>query len=339
MIITNKIMKRIFLILLIIIPVLFLVGLIWWNVNTKAFSSHGTSEDFLVTKGSSASAIGFNLQEQKLIRSALAFKIYIQINGLQKKIVAGDYRISPSWSISKIAEQLTKGPQELWVTILEGLRKEEIAEKIIKTLGKIGDEANNFRSEFLALSKDKEGYLFPDSYIFAKDVKASTVVDKMLATFDKRVDSSIKAEIAKSGYTLDEVITMASLIERETRTDEERPIVAGILYKRIAKGWPLQVDASVQYVIATSKCKSSPQTCIWWPVITINDRKIKSGFNTYTNRGLPPSPICSPGLSSIKAAVYPTPSDYWFYIHDKNGQIHYTKTIEEHNLNIAKYLE
>jgi UPF0755 protein len=332
-------MKRIIIFLFIIIPVLFLVGLIWWNINTKAFSSSSASQDFLITKGSGASLIGQDLEGEKLIKSALAFKIYVQVNGLQKKIVAGQYQISPSWSISKIAEQLTKGPQELWVTIPEGFRKEEIAEKFIKSLGKVGSDADTFRNEFLSLTKDKEGYLFPDSYIFAKEVKAATVVNKMLATFDKRVDSDIKAEIAKSGYTLEEVITMASLVERETKTDEERPIVAGILYKRIAMGWPLQVDASVQYLVASSNCKSSPETCIWWPVTTINDRKIKSSFNTYTNKGLPPSPICNPGLSSIKAAVYPTPSDFWFYLHGSDGQIHYAKTIEEHNANINKYLE
>lgn len=332
-------MKRIIIFLFILIPVLFLVGLIWWNINTKAYSSSGTSQDFLVTKGSGASIIGQKLEEQKLIKSALAFKIYVQVNSLQKKIMAGEYQISPNWSISKIAEQLTKGPQELWVTIPEGFRKEEISEKFIKSLGKVGVEADTFRSEFLSLSKDKEGYLFPDSYIFAKEVKAATVVNKMFATFDKRVDSAMKAEIAKSGYSLEEVITMASLIERETKTDEERPTVAGILYKRIAKGWPLQVDASVQYLVASSRCKTSQGTCTWWPVTTINDRKIKSSFNTYTNRELPPSPICNPGLSSIKAAVYPAPSDFWFYLHGTDGQIHYAKTIEEHNLNISKYLE
>jgi UPF0755 protein len=331
-------MKRIIIFLLIIIPVLFLAGLVWWNINTKAYSSSEVSQDFLVTKGYGASIIGESLKEQKLIKSALAFKIYVQVNGLQKKIVAGEYQISPSWSISKIAEQLSKGPQELWVTIPEGFRKEEIAEKFIKSLGKVGEDANTFRNEFFTLTKSKEGYLFPDSYIFAKEAKAATVVDKMLTTFDKRVDSVIKAEITKSGYSLEEVITMASLIERETKTDEERPIVAGILYKRIAKGWPLQVDASVQYIIASSVCKSSPQTCTWWPVTSINDRKTKSSFNTYTNRGLPPSPICNPGLSSIKAAVYPVSSDFWFYLHDKDGQIHYAKTIEEHNANVKKYL-
>jgi len=157
-------------------------------------------------------------------------------------------------------------------------------------------------------------------------VSAFSVVKKMTDTFD----SKVKDLENNSGFSFDQAIILASLIERETKTDEERPVVAGILIKRLNSGWPLQIDASVQYAVGSEK--------EWWPVLTLDDLSVKSGYNTYMNQGLPPTPIASPGLSSIKAAFNPEESDYWYYIHDTKGQIHYAKTLEEHNANIAKYL-
>jgi UPF0755 protein len=123
---------------------------------------------------------------------------------------------------------------------------------------------------------------------------------------------------------------MASIIERETKTNEERPVVAGILWKRLENDWPLQVDATLQYAIANSET--------WWPILTKEDLEINSSYNSYKFTVLPPTPIASPGLSSIKASANPQDSDYWFYIHDPEAQIHYAETIEEHNNNIRKYL-
>src|SRR5581483_2493272 len=119
----------------------------------------------------------------------------------------------------------------------------------------------------------------------------------------------------------------ASIIERETKSEEERPIVAGILLKRINAGWPLQADATIQYALGN------------WDPVNADDLKIQSPYNTYLNTGLPPTPICNPGLSSINAAKNPTQSNYWYYLHDKDGQIHYATTIDEQNANIAKYLQ
>jgi UPF0755 protein len=133
-----------------------------------------------------------------------------------------------------------------------------------------------------------------------------------------------------SNLTFVEAVTLASIIERETKTDAERPIVAGILINRLNAGMPLQVDAAVQYAIGTSKD--------WWPILGLTDLKINSPFNTYKFAGLPPAPIANPGLSSLKAAFAPTATSYWYYIHDSTGQIHYAKTLAEHNANIAKFL-
>ncbi|MEJ2347990.1 MAG: endolytic transglycosylase MltG, partial [Patescibacteria group bacterium] len=143
--------------------------------------------------------------------------------------------------------------------------------------------------------------------------------------------------INNSGYNLNQIITLASLLERETITNEERPVVAGILWKRVEAGWPLQVDAAVQYAIATADCQGKIE-CEWWPILTKEDLAINSSYNTYKYPGLPPAPIASPGLSSIKAAIFPEDSPYWFYLHDADGEIHYAETLEEHNANVSRYL-
>lgn len=315
----------------------FILVLICWTASIQPVSDSKETQNFVIPKGLSASLIGERLKEKRLIRSSLAFKIYIQITARQEKIQAGEYKISPSWNLIRIVDQFIKGPANIWVTIPEGLRREEIAERFISLLGKGKDEEAVFRKEFLDLTKEKEGFLFPDTYLFPQTASASSVVSKLTSTFEKKVDSKTKSTISKSSYSLNDVVSVASLVERETRTDEERPIVAGIIYKRLSKNWPLQIDASIQYLAASNRCREKV-TCNWWQTLVKNDLKLNSSYNTYKFPGLPPTPICSPGLSSIMAAIYPKNSPYWFYLHDTNGNIHFAETIEEHNRNISVYL-
>lgn len=138
----------------------------------------------------------------------------------------------------------------------------------------------------------------------------------------------------------EEVLILASIVEREVKFNNDRPIVAGILLKRLEKNWPLQADATVQYAIASAKCKGKSAKCgNWWPKnLTREDLKIKSPYNTYLYPGLPPGPICNPGLAAIEAVLNPVGSEYWFYLSDEEGKMHYAKTAEEHEENISKYL-
>ncbi len=294
----------------------------WFYKNSRPVSDAEKFSYFIIAKGASASQIGNKLESAGLIKNALAFKLYLQFTGQSGKIQTGEFRLTPSYSLFQTADALFKGPIELWVTIPEGLRREEVAQKVAATLGR----DSSFVADFLQASEGKEGYLFPDTYLFPRDVAASTVVKRMLDTFASRTGDLENS----SGLSFGQAITLASLLERETKTDKERPVVAGILIKRLNSGWPLQTDAAVQYAVGTSKD--------WWPILTLDDLSIKSPYNTYKNRGLPPSPIASPGLSSIKGVYNPTQSDYWYYIHDAKGQIHYARTLEEHNTNISKYL-
>jgi UPF0755 protein len=311
-------------------------GAVWWSQVSQSLSTQETVKDFLIIKGSSASEIGNKLYKEGLIRSSLAFRIYVQVFGKSKKIQAGEYTLSPSYSLSKIVDLLGSGPLEVWVTIPEGFRKEEVAERFATGLGKADPGA--FIDEFLAASKVKEGYLFPDTYLFPKTASASAVVNRLVFTFDSKVGQEIRDNASKNGLSLNDVVILASIIERETLTNEERPLVAGILYKRLKKGWPLQADATLQYAVATNRCSSVPIGCKWWEPVVKEDLELNSLYNSYKFAALPPAPIANPGLASLKAAAAPQDNDYWFYLHDSKGQIHYAATIEEHNANIREYL-
>lgn len=315
-------MKKLLFLPLIAIFVVVLGGF-WFYKNSQPVSKKEAFDYFVINKGAGVSQIGNKLKSAGYIKSALAFKLYIQFTGQTNKLAPGEFRLTPSYSLFQTIETLFKGPVEIWVTIPEGLRREEIAGKFAVSL----DKDSNFVSEFLASSKGEEGYLFPDTYLFPKDASASSVVKRMIATFNAKTSGF---EPKGSDLSFAETVTVASLLERETKTDAERPMVAGIILNRLNAGMPLQIDASVQYAVGTSKN--------WWPILTLEDLKINSPYNIYKFKGLPPGPIASPGISSLKAAFSPTANDYWYYIHDTSGQIHYAKTLSEHNANIAKYL-
>lgn len=317
-----------------------LVAFVWWTQNTKPVSTHTEVSDFVITRGTNAEKVGQQLYEKGFIKSPLAFKIYVQLFDKTQKVQAGQFKLSPSYSLTQIVDALSKGPTELWVTIPEGLRREEVAEKITTGLSLDPARTTIFRSEFLTQTEKLEGQLFPDTYLFGKDVSTEKVVSTLKNTFDKRLDEQMRKDIVKTGYTLPQIITLASIIERETKGKdiEERPTVAGIYYNRLRVGMPIQADATVQYALANIKCAKAVPCEEWWPTVLRDDYQLNNSYNTYVNNALPPGPIANPGLLSLKAAIYPAESDYLFYIHDEDGKIHYAKTLAEHNQNVARYL-
>lgn len=310
----------------------------WWNQSTQPPSQDQTPHPFIIPKGRAAVSIAENLEEEGFIKSALAFKIYVQVKGQAGKIQAGDYRLSKNQPLPSLVGELVHGPIAVWVTLQEGLRREEIAVKIAGSLTLTDDKKEVFATEFLTLTKNNEGLLFPDTYLFLTNSTPRAVAKRLTENFDAKITPDIKNGFEKQNLTLEKGVTLASIVERETRTDEERPIVAGILLKRLKIGMALQADATLQYIVGSEKCEVGSEKCEWWPVVTTNDKKIKSPYNTYTNRGLPPRPIANPGLSSIKAVANPEDSPYWYYLHDREGKIHYAETPEVHGENIRKYL-
>ncbi len=282
---------------------------------------------FVIQKGESLNSIINNLEKEELIRSRIVFRILVEKEGLAKKIQAGDFRLSPSMSAYEIADNLTHGTIDKWLTIIEGLRKEEIAEIISK-------EFNVSQIEFNSIAE--EGYLFPDTYLIPKDADAEMIINILKKNYYQKVNKDIIESANRKGLDEKELIILASIIEKEAKLKEDKIKVASILLKRLKNDWPLQVDATIQYALGYQVNEKT-----WWKkYLTYNDLKIDSVFNSYENKGLPPKPICNPGLDSILAVINADDdTPYWYYLSDKNGKMHYSKTLEEHELNIERYLK
>ncbi len=286
---------------------------------------------FVVTPGQPLGTIAANLKKQNLIKNPLAFRLYVAQIGIEKSIQAGDFKISPSESSKQIAQDLTHGAIDIWVTLPEGLRLEEQAAKIEEKL-KFGQNANYMFDKKEYIKTASEGYMFPDTYLIPKDATAKFVADQLKNTFDEKVGDMLKN--SKSKMSVDDIVILASLLEKEAKTSQEKPTIAGIITNRLNIGMALQVDAAVAYAKGYDTAQNT-----WWPQITTDDYKsVKSPYNTYLSPGLPPGPINSPGIDSIKAALSPEDTDYMYYLHDAKGQIHYAKTAQEHNQNIKNFL-
>lgn len=330
-------MKKVAFLLLFLVALLPISGFAWWKGSTGAPSNSSEKVRFVIPKGKSASQVSSELYKNGLIKSPLAFKLYVRINGTSDNIQAGEFELPRNLTLTEVLGELSKGPLQLWVTIPEGLRREEVADRFVAGLQIPDSESEVFETQFLEASKNLEGKLFPDTYLFPRDATGSRVATRMNDVFKSKVGALSKSEMI-SALTDEELLVLASLVERETKGGAERPVVAGIIMNRINIGMPLQIDASVQYAIASSKCKNTNVKCDWWPILTLEDLSISSPYNTYKNNGLPAAPIASPGLSAITASYNPESSEYFYYIHDPKGVIHYAKTLEEHNANVAKYL-
>ncbi len=303
------------------------ISWLWWNDSISEVDSKDSKPlVFIVRSGDGVKSIAANLYQQNIIRSPTGFYLLVKLLGIERQLQAGDFRLNRSMNSTSIARELTHGILDLWVTTLEGWRKEEVATKLAKDID-IPEQ------EFLKYAT--EGYMFPDTYLIPRAATAAGVVKMFTDNFDKKVTVQMRVDAKKSGFTLDEVIILASLVEKEGKTNEDRPVIAGIIEKRLKADWPLQVDATIQYALGYQPLEKS-----WWKnELTADDLKMKSPYNTYLNPGLPPAPICNPGLESITAVIYPKNSDYWYYLHDPTGAVHYAKTIDEHNANSAKYLQ
>ncbi len=311
-----------------LVVVIVLIGSgMWWKDATGAIDTQDTTPvKFTISKGDGARAIAANLATDRLIRSPTAFFLLIKYLGIERNLQAGDFRINRSMDTTTIARALTHGISDVWVTMVEGWRKEEVANRLAK-------DTDLPEAEFLKVAR--EGYMFPDTYLIPPDATAGAIAKIFSDNFEAKVTSKMREDVKKQKLTLPEVVTLASIVEREGVSAEDRPIIAGILLRRLEADWPLQVDATLQYSLGYQANEKS-----WWKkYLSDEDRSVKSPYNTYLNTGLPPGPICNPGLAAITAVIYPKSSDYWYYIHDPKGVAHYAKTIEEHNANVARYLQ
>ncbi len=296
-------------------------------------SSKSPQVSFVITPGQPLVQIASNLEKQHLIKNAFAFRLLVAQMRISQNIQFGDFSLAANMSAKEIATTLTHGAIDVWVTIPEGLRVEEQAARIEQKL-KFGSNTDYQFDKKQYIQLAKEGYMFPDTYLIPKDATAQGVVNRLSDTFSQKVSQSLLAKGREHGLSPEDIVVLASLLEKEAKTSTEKPIIAGILLNRINAGLPLQVDATVSYAKGYDSAQNT-----WWSQVTTDEyQDIKSPYNTYLHLGLPPGPIASPGLDSITAAANPAQTDYYYYLHDSSGKIHYAKTSQEHQQNIQKYL-
>ena len=298
----------------------------WWQDAISSVDEKDTTPiNFSIERGEGIRSITNRLFSGGLIRSPTGFFILVKVMGKEKNLQAGDFRLMKSMTGSQIIERLMHGTQDIWITVPEGWRVEEIATEVAKSL-------NIPESEFLSVAR--EGYMFPDTYRIPSEATAGAVIAIFDNNFKTKVLQTIP-DFSDGKSDLANAIILASLVEREGKNDTDRPIIAGILKNRLEIGMPLQVDATLQYALGYQSREKS-----WWKKeLTDDDKKVESVFNTYLHSGLPPAPISNPGLSAIRAAVNPQKTEYLYYLHDANGIAHYAKTLDEHSRNIGKYIQ
>ena len=314
------------LITLFIVVIISAVGItIWTNQALSPVSESKKEKVFVIKKDENPSSFSQRLQDENLIKNAFLFRVYLKLSGLDKEIQVGSFKLSPDKSAEEIAKLLTTGRIDKWVTIVEGLRREEAAQIL-------ADEFGISKSEFLKGAV--EGKLFPDTYLIPVETNVQKILSIFKSNFDSKFDQKMRDNANNNGLSEKEVLVLASIVERESRNAEERPIIAGILIKRWKEGISLGADATVQYALGYS----SEEKTWWRKTLTDQDLKVQSPYNTRTNLDLPPGPICSPGLNSIQAVINPKESTYYFYLHGADGEIHYSETFEKHQQNIVEFL-
>lgn len=282
---------------------------------------------FTITPGEPLDSVINDLSDNDLIRNRLAFYMMVKQRGLERKIQAGQFRLSQSMSAYEIANAFMSGSIDTWLTVPEGLRKEEIAEIVYDTF----DIDEN---EFISLAP--EGYLFPDTYLIPANPTAQQIIDVMMQTFEEKYTPEMRAQAAAKGYTDEEVIILASIVEKEAKYDIDRTEIASVIVRRYEEEYPLQIDATVQYALGYQ-----PREKRWWKgVTTFADLEYDSPYNTYLYTGLPPAPISNPGLASIQAVLdADANTKYKFYLSDEAGNTYFAETFEEHGRNIERYLD
>lgn len=295
------------------------------SANLAPVSSDKSTKSVIIAKGQGVNEIAEKLKDENLIRSAFFFRVYLKKEGLDDQIKAGTFKLSPSQSTAEIAKALTNSPEDVWVTLIEGWRVEEMAEELNKRLGVKKEDFTK---------QAKEGYMFPDTYLFPREITTAGIVKVLRDTFDTRFTDDLKSKIKSQGLSEKEGVILASIVEREARSDGARQMVASILLKRLKIGMGLNADATIQYILGYQSAEKS-----WWKRhLTKDDLQTASPYNTYLHFGLPPTPICNTSLSSLTAVANASSSvPYLYYYHDSKGVSHYGKTLEEHNENVAKY--
>ena len=304
---------------------------------------------FAIPAGATTADIGRDLKELKLIQSEVLFEVLVARRDLDGQLRQGAFMLRPNMSLDEILDTFRQAAVvEQTITFPEGWRLEEMASRIggqtdidqAEFLQIATEESSSFAGEFsfiemLPPGHSLEGYLFPDTYQVDSGTTARDLVRRMLQRFEQVVDASLRSAAAEAGLDVHELITLASIIEREAMRDDERALISGVFHNRLAQGVLLQADPTVQYVLGQDGSGGR-----WWKRdINRSDLQTPSKYNTYVTGGLPPGPIAAPGLKSITAAANPANTSYLFFVARGDGSHEFARTNEEHEVNMKRYLK
>ncbi len=321
--VVNKTKFILFIIFVILLILAVAVVLFYRHQLTVPLKTVATEMVFNIKKGEGVKEIALHLEREGLIRNKTVFEYYIFFKDWGGNLQAGEYLLSPTLNIPQITKILVGGEalsNEIQITIPEGFTLAQIDARLAN-VGLIKEGVLKNRPHL-------EGYLFPDTYRFNKDMTLDEITAKMRNNFDDKLNQErLRQEIQRQGKTIPEVITMASIVQNEAVSDKEMPILAGVFYNRLELDMLLQSDATVNYITKENRRQA-----------TLEDIKIDSPYNTYIYFGLPPGPISNPGLSAIKAALFPEETDYLYFLHPLDSEAIFSKTLEEHNGNKDEYL-
>lgn len=311
-----------------------------YSINNPV-SADSKVQTFVVESGWGSTKISHELKNRGLIRNAYVFQLYVWSQGIDSRLLDGEYMLSSNQTIKEISQILSRGAgasKEITLTFIEGWNNDQIADyldskgiaskkdffDIIQTKSDWWDQYDVLKSRPKDL--DLEGYLFPDTYRIFRDATITDIVKKMVGNLDKKFTAELKSEIEKQGKNIHQILTLASIIEKEVSTDTDRKIVAGIFYNRLKINMALQADSTVNYATGKSVSRASA-----------GDLQKDSPYNTYKYRGLPPGPICNPSMSAILAAIYPQENNYLYFLTTPDGKVIYNVTHDGHVADKAKY--
>ncbi len=329
-----KVIGLIFILLIVLISIFVFTQIGAVNKNNK--------KDVIIDipSGSSVNAISDILYKDKLIKNKTLFKAVVKVSGKAPSIKAGKYLLNQSYTNNDIVNLLASGKiynDGTKITIPEGSTSKEIVALLVKN--KLGNKEkyeeliNNPKElyndvEFLKENDviSLEGFLYPETYYFNEKLSEKEILLQMLYAFNNVYNDKFKEKQRKLDMSLEEVISLASIVEKEAVKDEDRPLISGVFYNRLKIDMPLQSDATIQYIFAERK-----------KIVTYNDLKIDSPYNSYKNKGLPPTPIANPGIKSIEATLYPEESKYLYFVAKMDGGNRYSETYEEHLKNVKIY--
>lgn len=335
---------------LIILSLVLVIALAFWLVVRAVTTPHaasGETVEFVVEEGWGVTNIAQELKKRDLIGSTFMFETLVWLEGVSRELKAGAYQLSPTMSIQEMVRVLAGGQtlsNERVIKLIEGWTAAEMGaylekQGIISSAAYVEAAATTDVKIIIAdktypllstkpKNADLEGFLFPDTYRVYKDSTAADIIERQLEALEKKVDDDLRATIAASGRSFFEVLTMASIVEREVKSGSDRALVADIFWRRLAAGIALEADSTVNYITGKKD-----------PAVSATDLQIDSPYNTYKYKGLPPGPIANPSLSSIKAAAKPETNVYWYFLTKPDGSTVFAKNFEEHVANKTKYLQ